>query len=173
MSIFVAGSQNFKMKLAKISILIIWICCAALFVVGALTPLSFTNRYLLYFTFFIAFNGIFALSYLLTSFISLKPNKVLLALVASLALMATYEWYPKSGSNWETKEVLYREKSNLENVIAFQRNDLGAFGFDHRTVQIIAITPLFQWIKVLKKIEVNDEWVEVNEQVNEIGTKEP
>lgn len=159
------------MKLAKIILLIFWVCCTTLFVIGTLTPLSFTHRFILYFTFFIAFNGIFALSYLLTSFISLKANKVLFAFVASLALILTYEFYPRLGSGWETKDVLYRQKTNFENVIAFQRNDLGAFGYDHRIVKIISVTPLFHWVTELKKIEVNEEWIEVKEPMDELGTK--
>jgi hypothetical protein len=150
------------MKVVKIVFLILWVLCALVFIIGVLTPLDFNHRYIMYFTFFILFNGIFSLGFLLTSFIHPKINNMIVAFLGSLILIGSYEFYPSLGKGWETQDILYKQKSNGKNVIAFQMNDMGAFGYDYRTVKILQITPLFQLVSELKKVEVNNEWEKVN-----------
>lgn len=150
------------MKLAKIVCLILWVVCTAVFIIGVLTPLDFNHRYIMYFSFFIFFNGAFSLGFLLTSFINPKINNIIVAFVGSIILISSYEFYPSLGKGWVTQDILYKQKSNGNNVIAFQMNDLGAFGYDYRTVKILQITPLFQLVSELKKVEVNNEWEKVS-----------
>jgi hypothetical protein len=152
------------MKIAKILFLILWLVCTVIFIIGVLTPLDFNHRYIMYFTFFIFFNGVFSLGFFLTNFIHPKINNVLVAFLGSLMLIGSYEFLPSfgSGSGWQTQDILYKQKENSKNIIAFQMNDLGAFGYDYRTVKILQITPLFKLVSELKKVEVNNEWEEVN-----------
>jgi len=156
------------MKAYKIGLLTLWVLCTVIFVIGVLTPLDFTHTMIMYVTFFISFNGIFILSFLLTDFIYIKKNKVLFGFFASVTLMLAYALSPQFGSGWRTQEILYREKDNPDNIIAFQTEDLGAFGINRRDAKIIKITPLFTFTIVLKKDRViGDEWVRVNELVKQ------
>lgn len=157
------------MKIYKIGLLTLWVLCTVIFIMGVLTPLDFTHPMIMYVTFFISFNGIFILSFLLTDFIHIKKNKVLFGFVGSIALMLAYALSPNFGSGWKTQEILYREKNNPDNVIVFQTEDLGAFGVNRREAKIIKITPLFTFTTVLKKERViGDEWVRVNELVKQL-----
>lgn len=157
------------MKTVKFFLLGIWVLCTTVFLLGVLTPLDFTHPFIMYFTFFIAFNGMFYLSYLLTDFIGLKWNKVLMGLLCSAALMTAYALFPKFGSGWKTQEIVYRKVSSPEDVIVLQMEDAGVLGYNKRFVKVIKATPLFFWVTELKKAEDQDGWVRVDEYVNELG----
>lgn len=163
------GFRTVFMRLLKVVLLTLWVVATTLFIVGSLTPLEFRSNYVGYASFFIAFNGAFLLRFLLTNFISFKPSRALIALLLSLILAGTYTYLPGVNQDWKTQEILYRQKNNPDNVIAFQMEDKGKYGYGHRTVKMIRITPAFDWITELTKVKVNNDWVKVNEYVNEMG----
>jgi hypothetical protein len=153
------------MKILKVILLGIWVLCIPLFILGFLTPLDFTYKWILYFTFMISFNGIFLLSFLLTDFIKFKINRAIIAFVCSVLLMLTYYFYPSYGTGWQTQQILYRQKDNPDNMIVFQEEQLGSFGTNHRVIKIINITPLFEWKIPMQKVQADSTWVEVNERI--------
>lgn len=157
------------MKTVKFFLLGIWVFCTTVFLLGVLTPLDFTHPSILYATFFIAFNGVFYLSYLLTDFISLKWNRALMGLLCSIALMTAYALFPKFGSGWKTQEIVYRKVSSPGDVVVLQMEDAGILGYNKRYAKVIKVTPLFFWVTELKKVEDEEGWVRVDEYVNELG----
>ncbi|MBX9853152.1 MAG: hypothetical protein K2X86_15520 [Cytophagaceae bacterium] len=160
------------MKVLKTIILILWVVLTTIFILGALTPLEFVSPVLMYASFLVTFNGLFALRFLLTDFISLKLSKVFLSLTVSLAIAFTYAFLPKLNNEWKTQEILYRHKSYSQDVIAFQMESLGQ-GYDHRTVKIEKFTPIFNYVTELKNAEATaaagNDWIKVNEYINELG----
>lgn len=157
------------MKFVKIILVILWIISATLFVVGALTPLEFRSTILAYACFFIAFNGVFSLRYLLTSFISLKTDKVIIVFLISVILAVTYTYLPGVNEQWKTQEIMYREKNKQENVIAFQMISKGSANYDHRIVKMLRVTPIFDYVIEIPKVKEGDDWIKVNEFINEMG----
>jgi hypothetical protein len=153
------------MKILKIILLVIWVLSTTLFIIGFLTPLDFKQKWILYFTFLIFFNGIFLLSYLLADFIKLRINRIIITFVCSLLLMATYYFYPTYGTEWQTQQILYRQKSNPDNMIVFQEVQLGSFGTNHRIIKIINVTPLYEWKIPMQKVQADSSWLEVNERI--------
>lgn len=52
--------------------------------------------------------------------------------------------------------------------------DVGAFGYNKRTVEVFYLTPLFMITsEVPTDIEKRIEWVKVDKEVNELGLKFP
>jgi hypothetical protein len=52
--------------------------------------------------------------------------------------------------------------------------DVGAFGYNKRTVKVLYLSPLFMITSpVPDDIEKNKDWKEVNEEVNELNLKFP
>ena len=153
------------MKILKVTLLVVWVLSTVFFILGFLTPLDFSHKWLLYVTFLLSFNGMFLLSFLLADFINFNKNRAMIALVCSLLLMGTYYFYPSVGSGWQTKQVLYRQINNPQNRIVFQEEQLGTFGTNHRVIKVINITPLFVWNIPMKNVQADSTWLEVNEQI--------
>jgi hypothetical protein len=156
------------MKFIKIILVILWIISTTLFVVGALTPLEFRSSIIAYVCFFIAFNGVFSLRFLLTSFISLKTDKVIIVFLISVILAVTYTYLPGVKEDWKTQEIMYRERDKEDNVIAFQMVSKGGANYDHRIVKMLRVTPFFDYVIEIPKVKVGDDWIKVNEFVNEM-----
>jgi len=157
------------MKFVKIILVIFWVISTTLFAVGSLTPLEFRSKVIAYVCFFIAFNGVFSIRYLLTSFIALKTDKVIIVFLISLILAATYTYLPGFNEDWRTQEIMYRERDKNENVIAFQMISKGGSNYDHRIVKMIRVTPFFDYVIEIPKVIVGNDWIKVNEFVNELG----
>ena len=165
---------NKKMKVFKTVFLVLWVILTSVFILGALTPLEFTSPILMYGSFLVAFNGLFAIRFFLTDFIRLKLAKVLISLIISVSLVCTYAFLPQINNTWETDEILYRNKNYPDDIIAFQLDPRGQYGYERRTVKIEKFTPLFNYITELKYEEVmaaNDPWIKVNKNVSEVDSQ--
>ena len=50
--------------------------------------------------------------------------------------------------------------------------DIGALGYNKRTVEVIYLTDLFMIVKpVIDDINQRVEWIKVNQEINELGIK--
>jgi len=75
---------------------------------------------------------------------------------------------------WRTQTILYQNGHLSFKTIEFQMQDIGALGYNRRTVEVIYLTPLFMLIsEVPNDIDKRVEWVKVDEDVNELGLKSP
>lgn len=80
---------------------------------------------------------------------------------------------PGSGlkSSYKTQSIIYRSKSDSTIRIEFQMQDIGAFGYNERTVKV---SPGYFYDSTqeidIKKIDTSD-WIKVNEDVNELKLK--
>lgn len=161
------------MKVLKSVLIVLWVLATTLFVVGALTPLDFRSKIIAYASFFISFNGAFALTYLLSNYVRLRPKKVIIVFIISLSLALTYYLLPITEADWRTQEILYRKKDNANVVIAFQMTRNQNLQFDHRIVKMTRITPFFDWIVELNNFKPGEDWEKVNEYINDLGLQEP
>jgi hypothetical protein len=75
---------------------------------------------------------------------------------------------------WRTQTILYQNGHLSFKTVEFQMQDIGALGYNRRTVEVIYLTPLFILTsEVPNDIDKRVEWVKVDKDVNELGLKCP
>jgi hypothetical protein len=79
-----------------------------------------------------------------------------------------------STSAWQTQTILYQNGHLIFKTVEFQMQDVGALGYNKRTVEVLYLTPFFTITsKVSNDIDKRDEWVKVDKEINELGLKSP
>lgn len=76
-----------------------------------------------------------------------------------------------SSSTWKTQTILYRSKENRDHFIAFQLQDKGALGYNRRRVKIKRINGFLNLVTDYDSDSAPKDWIEVNENINEVGLK--
>ena len=75
---------------------------------------------------------------------------------------------------WRTQTILYQNGHLSFKTVEFQMQDIGALGYNNRTVEVFYLTPFFMLTnEVPKEIDKRVEWVKVDKDVNELGLKFP
>ena len=66
--------------------------------------------------------------------------------------------------------VILKNEPQKENhpgtYIAGQMLDVGGLGYANRTVKIVPVTPLFNWVTLIDAAKLDNSWVPVNEVYN-------
>lgn len=79
-----------------------------------------------------------------------------------------------STGTWRTQTILYQNGHLSFKTVEFQMQDIGALGYNRRTVEVIYLTPLFILTsEVPNDIDKRVEWVKVDKEINELGLKFP
>lgn len=79
-----------------------------------------------------------------------------------------------SSGSWHTQSILYQSRHTSSNTIEFQMQDIGALGYNERTVEVQYLTPYFMIIKVIpNRAASGSDWIPVEKDVNELGLKYP
>ena len=79
-----------------------------------------------------------------------------------------------STSAWRTQTVLYQNGHLSFKTVEFQMQDVGALGYNKRTVEVFYLTSFFMTTsEVPNDIDKRVEWVKVDKDVNELGLKSP
>ncbi|MCF6361491.1 MAG: hypothetical protein L3J29_12110 [Cyclobacteriaceae bacterium] len=79
-----------------------------------------------------------------------------------------------SASTWRTQKIIYQNGHLNFKKVEFQMQDVGALGYNKRTVEVIYLTDLFMIVSPIEKdIDDRVEWVKVDKDVNELGLKFP
>ena len=77
-------------------------------------------------------------------------------------------------SVWQTQTILYQNEKSRFKTVEYQMQDVGAFGYNKRTVEVFYLTPLFMITnEVPDNLDKNAEWLKVDKDVNELGLKFP
>ncbi len=75
---------------------------------------------------------------------------------------------------WRTQTILYQNGHLSYKTVEFQMQDVGALGYNKRTVEVFYLTPLFMITsEVPTGIDKRVEWVKVDKDVNELELKFP
>ncbi len=163
-----------------ISILLngIFILIFVLFVFDGLTSFEIKNQAIKSFTNF----GLIILTPIIIvwNLWSLKTRKwkIISSILPAIALIGVMIIGPMkimfSSSSWKTQTVLYQNGHLTFKKIEFQMQDVGALGYNKRTVEVIYLTDLFMIVSPLEK-DIGDrvEWIKVDKKVNELGLKFP
>lgn len=79
-----------------------------------------------------------------------------------------------SSGAWRTQKILYQNEHFRFKTVEFQMQDIGARGYNERTVEVIYLTPVFMLTsEPHKSVDKRIEWVKVDKEVNELGLNFP
>ena len=79
-----------------------------------------------------------------------------------------------SSGSWKTQKEIYKNEHLNHKKVEFQMQDVGALGYNKRTVEVTYITDLFMIVSPVKNdIDKRVEWVKINKEINELGLKFP
>ena len=79
-----------------------------------------------------------------------------------------------STGTWRTQTILYQNGHLSFKTVEFQMQDVGALGYNKRTVEVFYLTPYFIITnQVPSDIDKRVEWVKVDKDVNELELKFP
>ena len=97
-----------------------------------------------------------------------KTRKIIGSILPVLSLIAILIIGPSkiafSSSAWKTEKILYQNGHLNFKKVELQSQDIGALGYNKRTVEVIYLTDLFMIISPVEKdIEKRVEWIKVNE----------
>ncbi len=107
-----------------------------------------------------------------------KKQKIIASILPLLTLIGILIIGPLkiafSSSAWKTQKIIYQNGHLKFKRIEFQMQDIGAFGYNKRTVEVIYLTDLFMIVKPVEKdIDKRVEWIKIDKEVNELGLKKP
>ncbi len=95
------------------------------------------------------------------------------AILIFILIVGPMKLYFSTGA-WRTQTILYQNGHLTFKTIEFQMQDVGAFGYNKRTVEVFYLTPLFMITSEFPTdIDKRIEWVKVDKDVNELGIKFP
>ena len=117
---------------------------------------------------------------LLWSLIRKKSTKTKIkkALLPSFMLLGIFWIGPtkfiQSSASWQTQKILYKHGHLAFKQIEFQMQDMGALGYNKRTVDISYLSDNFMVVSPLEEgIEPSGEWIKADLEVNEVGLRFP
>ena len=157
---------------------VFFILIIGLFFLDFFTSFEIKNQLIKSFTFF----GFLILSpvVLIWNFLNLKTfrNKFITSILPILSIITILKISPTKiifhSSTWKTQKILYQNGHLNFNKVEFQMQDIGALGYNKRTVEVIYLTDLFMIVKpVIDDINQRVEWIKVNQEINELGLKQP
>ncbi len=165
-------------KMNYIRLNLIYLLFLVLFTLDSFNVLNIKSQELKYFVYVVLFGG--APFLLIRNCLLKQPlmqklfGSILPLLVIAFITIVTPVRVVFQAGNWNTQTVLYQNKHFQFKKIEFQMQDLGAFGYNKRTVEVTYITSLFMLVKpVSTEIKNNHEWQKVNIDVNELELTAP
>ena len=79
-----------------------------------------------------------------------------------------------SSGSWKTQKIIYQNRHLNFKKVEFQMQDVGALGYNKRTVEVTYLTNLFMIVSpVDSHIDKRVEWVKIDKEINELGLKFP
>ncbi|AFM02763.1 hypothetical protein Fleli_0274 [Bernardetia litoralis DSM 6794] len=110
--------------------------------------------------------------------IATKKQKIIWTILPTtvlvMILILNLMKFLSSTGTWRTQTILYQNKNLSFKTVEFQMKDIGAFGYNRRTVEVFYLTPLFIITsKVPNDIDEGVEWFKADKDVNELGLKFP
>jgi len=155
----------------------IYVLIVFFFLLSELTSFEVKNQAIKSFVYFGLLSGTPIL--LIWNLIISKSNKKMITTILPiLMLIGIFIIGPMkilySSSTWKTQIIKYQNGHLNFKKVEFQMQDVGALGYNKRTVEVIYLTNVFMLVSnVEKDIEQRVEWVKVDKEVNELGLKNP
>lgn len=149
-----------------------------LFLLDSLTSFDIKSQGIKSFVYFEVIVG--APLTLIWNFFAIKPktNRIIWTVFPTIVLAFILIVGPMkimfSTGAWRTQTILYQNGHLSFKTVEFQMQDVGAFGYNERTVEVFYLTPFFMITsEVPNDIDKRVEWVKVDKDVNELELKYP
>ena len=115
---------------------------------------------------------------LIWNFIVIKTKRVIGTAFPTIILTLILVVGPRkilfSTGAWRTQTVLYKNGHLSFKTVEFQMQDVGALGYNKRTVEVFYLTPFFMTTsEVPNDIDRRVEWVKIDKDINELGLRSP
>ena len=153
-----------------------FISVVLLFFLDSLTDFDIKNQFIKSFVYF----GILILTpvVLLWNFRVIKEKKwqkagrfVPVFVLGALLFMEPLRFFSASRS-WKTQIIILQDKHSSTHKIEFQLQDMGARGYNKRTVEVQYLTDFFMIAHPVARNFVADEnWLKIDKVVNELNLK--
>lgn len=157
---------------------VIYILTAMLFLLDSMASFDIKSQALKTFVYFGFLLGtpLTLVSNLLV--IKAKTKRVIGAALPSIMLTLILVTDPMkilfSAGAWRTQTILYQNGYFKFKTVEFQMQDIGAMGYNKRTVEVCYWSPFFMTTnEVPTDIAEKVDWIKVNKGVNELGLKSP
>ncbi|WP_153798512.1 hypothetical protein [Foetidibacter luteolus] len=165
-------------KITSAAVNILFIIMVALFSIEELTNFDIKSQLLKYFV----YKGLLIATplVLMWNLFFLKPiRKKIIGLILPVSIsVAVITWGPLklllAAGAWQTQTILYQNGHLSFKKVELQMQDVGALGYNQRTVEVLYLTPLFMITNpVSKDIDKHAEWIKINKDVNEMNLTSP
>ncbi|PJJ60015.1 hypothetical protein CLV45_1440 [Hymenobacter chitinivorans DSM 11115] len=139
-----------------------------LFVADVTTPLNINSLQLSYLVLVVALLS--AVTYLCRALFAQHRAAYTGTVLVLAVLLSLVEFLFIYRGGWHTQSINYVNRESANTVIEFQMKDVGAFGYQKRTVEKLKLLPGISWMKETDPEKVDTLlWQPVNIDVNELG----
>jgi hypothetical protein len=149
-----------------------------LFLLEDLTSFDIKHQGIKSFVYF----GLLIGSYLILAwnFLIIKPiaGRVVLTafpmIILTLVLIIGPMKFLFSTNAWRTQAILYQNVHDNFRTVEYQMQDVGAFGYNTRTVEVFYLTSFFMTTRsVPTDIQQRVDWIKVDQDINELEINYP
>lgn len=178
----VAGQPGSKLVAKRVSMkkwfLIPWLGLLVITLMTTCTPLTFCSLQVRNCCWLVTTGGTFLVVSALARHFFGKPIHLLLgwapiglSIAFGFLICVAFPWSLFNLANnilghWETVSITHRLRNNPSTFIALQMTDVGALGYNRRTVVINPVTALFYWPSTVPSPIASKEWHAVEEDFN-------
>src|SRR5690606_27823522 len=157
---------------------IIYCLTVVLFLLDGLTSFDIKNQILKSFVYFGFLIGTPTILLWNLFVIKTKTKRIIGTVYPTIFLILIFVVNPMkilfSSGAWRTQTILYQNGHLSFKTVEFQMQDIGALGYNRRTVEVFYLTPLFILTsEVPNDIDKRVEWIKVEKDVTELGLKFP
>lgn len=146
-----------------------------LFLADIYSPFEIKNMILRYFIYacFVLSPFVIIFNLILISNLKIKLLSLIIPVfIFVFSLSIGYMPILFNSSNWNTQTILYENKNNNNLTIEFQMQDIGALGYNRRTVKVEYLTNLFILVNPINIDTVSTpDWILLNRNINELKLK--
>jgi hypothetical protein len=110
-----------------------------------------------------------------------STRKTIIASTILTTFLFAVKYFLVWGGDWKTQTILYQSRHSVKRVIVFQMQDVGALGYNKRTVDKTELLPGVSWFNKVYATPLDIpqtsrdslDWRKVDIDQNELGLKFP
>lgn len=169
--------MNLKRKIS-ITLNVIYVVALLLFLLDALSPIEIKNQEVKSFAYITTIIGsplilLWNLNTLKTKHKKIIGGVIPLVVIIGLIIVNPLNVFFSSIA-WKTELIEYQSATTSNRKIEFQLQDMGALGYNKRTVEVYYLSPLFTIVTTPEHHpDGNPDWIKTDIEVNETGLKFP
>ena len=154
----------------------LYVTIVVLFLLDGLTTFEIKNQFLKSFVYFSLLIGIPIILIFNSLFLKTRRKRIAGFILPILTLVLVILIGPLkflfSTGAWQTQTILYQNGHLSFKKVEYQMQDMGALGYNRRTVEVLYLTKLFIIVSpVPQDIDKRVEWIKIDKDVNELGLK--